>query len=106
VESSAFALSASLVSSSGVGELRDLLCGVEAVQAQILSALAKEGVEVIDPFGEPFDPMTQQAVSQKEDAEVPDGTVVEVFQKGYSMGGIVIRHATVVVSTGGPSGGA
>ena len=106
VESSAFALSASLVSSSGVGELRDLLSGVEAVQAQILAALAKEGVEVIDPFGEPFDPMTQQAVSQKEDAEVPDGTVVDVFQKGYSMGGIVIRHATVVVSTGGPSGGA
>ena len=106
VESSAFALSASLVSSSGVGELRDLLSGVEAVQAQILAALAKEGVEVIDPFGEPFDPMTQQAVSQKEDAEVPDGTVVDVFQKGYRMGGIVIRHATVVVSTGGPSGGA
>ena len=105
-ESNAVALSASLISMSGGAELGNLLSGVEAVQAQILAALAKEGVEVIDPFGEPFDPTTQQAVSQQEDAEVPEGTVVSVFQKGYSMGGIVIRHATVVVSTGGPSGGA
>jgi molecular chaperone GrpE len=105
-ESNAVALSASLISMSGGAELGNLLSGVEAVQAQILAALAKEGVEVIDPFGEPFDPMTQQAVSQQEDTEVPEGTVVSVFQKGYSMGGIVIRHATVVVSTGGPSGGA
>jgi molecular chaperone GrpE len=106
VDSNAFALSASLVSSSGAGELRDLLSGVEVVHAQILAALGKQGVEVIDPLGEPFDPMTQQAVSQQEDAEVPDGTVLSVFQKGYSMGGLVIRHAMVVVSTGGPPGGA
>ena len=64
--------------------------------------LGKEGVEVIDPFGQHFDPATQQAVSQREDTEVPEGTVVDVFQKGYSMGGRVVRSAMVVVSTGGP----
>ena len=41
---------------------------------------------MIDPFGEPFDPMTQQAVSQQEDARCPEGTVVAVFQKGYEHG--------------------
>ena len=87
------------------GEAGHLLSGVEAVHAQIVGALAREGVEIIDPLGEPFDPMAQQAVSQQEDTTVPDGTVVAVFQKGYGMGGIVIRHATVVVSTGGPTGG-
>jgi molecular chaperone GrpE len=106
VETSAITLNASLVSSSGAEELRSLLSGVQAVRAQILAALDKQGVEVIDPLGQPFDPMTQQAVSQHEDAEVPDGTVVDVFQKGYSMGGVVIRHAMVVVSAGGPPGGA
>ena len=104
--SNSVALSGSLFSTSDGGELASLLSGVEAVLAQILAALDKEGVEVIDPLGEPFDPMTQQAVSQQEDTEVPDGTVVDVFQKGYSMGGLVIRHAMVVVSTGGPLGGA
>jgi molecular chaperone GrpE len=84
------------------GDLKHLLAGVEAVHAHILAVLSKEGVEVVDPFGKQFDPNTQQAVSQKEDAEVPEGTVVDVFQKGYSMGGRVVRSAMVVVSTGGP----
>ena len=37
------------------------------------------------------------------DAELPEHTVVEVYQKGYALGGRVIRPAVVVVSTGGPS---
>jgi molecular chaperone GrpE len=85
------------------GDLKHLLAGVEAVYAQIVGVLGKEGVTVIDPTGEHFDPMTQQAVSQKDDPSVPEGTVVEVFQKGYSLGDRVIRSAMVVVSTGGPT---
>lgn len=85
------------------GDLKHLLAGVEAVHAQILGVLAKEGVEVVDPLGGVFDPITQQAVSQKEDPQVPEGTVVEVFHKGYSLGGRVLRSAMVVVSTGGPA---
>ena len=57
---------------------------------------------MIDPVGEPFDPMTQQAVSQQEDPTVPEGTVIAAFQKGYEMGGRIVRPAMVVVSTGGP----
>ena len=72
--------------------------------AQLLGVLGKEGVEIIDPAGEPFDPVAQQAVSQKQDDSVPEGTVVDVFQKGYALGGRVIRSAMVVVSTGGPHG--
>ncbi len=84
------------------GDLVHLLSGVEAVHAQVITILGKEGVGLIDPFGQPFDPTTQQAVSQQEDADVPEGTVVAVFQKGYQMGGRVVRPAMVVVSTGGP----
>lgn len=84
------------------GDLVHLLSGVEAVHAQVIGILGREGVEVIDPFGQAFDHNTQQAVSQQEDAEVPQGTVVAVFQKGYQMGGRVVRPAMVVVSTGGP----
>jgi len=84
------------------GDLVHLLSGVEAVHAQVIGILGKAGVGVIDPFGEPFDPTTQQAVSQQEDEAVPEGTVVAVFQKGYEMGGRVMRPAMVVVSTGGP----
>jgi molecular chaperone GrpE len=84
------------------GDLKELLRGVEMVHAQILDVFTKEGVEVMDPFGQAFDPSAEQAVGQKEDAEVPEGTVVDVYQKGYKMGGKVVRPAMVVVSTGGP----
>ncbi len=34
---------------------------------------------------------------------MPEGTVVEVYQKGYEMHGKVVRSAMVVVSHGGPA---
>ncbi len=85
------------------GDLKQLLEGVEMVHRQMLDVLKKEGVEVIDPFGQPFDPAVHQAVGQREDESVPEGTVVEVYQKGYELAGKVVRPAMVVVSTGGPS---
>lgn len=86
------------------GDLGHLLAGVEMVQKQIVDVLGREGVEVIDPFGEAFDPNLHHAVSQKEDPSVPEHTVVEVFQKGYRMHARVLRPAMVVVSHGGPAG--
>jgi molecular chaperone GrpE len=85
------------------GDLDHLVKGVESVHAQILGVFTREGVDVIDPFGQAFDPTVHQAVNQVEDPEVPEHTVVEVFQKGYAMGGRVVRPAMVVVSTGGPA---
>ncbi|PKQ20217.1 MAG: nucleotide exchange factor GrpE [Actinobacteria bacterium HGW-Actinobacteria-6] len=85
------------------GDLEQLLKGVEMVHQQVIDVFGKEGVEVIDPFGAEFDPQLHHAVSQREDLEVPDGTVLDVFQKGYSLGGRVVRPAMVVVSTGGPA---
>jgi molecular chaperone GrpE len=85
-------------------ELDQLLKGVEMVRDRILGVFSKEGVEVVDPFGSVFDPHEAQAIGQREDAEFPEHTVVEVYQKGYRLGGRVVRPAMVIVSTGGPSG--
>lgn len=84
-------------------ELDHLLKGVEMVRTRILAVFEKEGVTVIDPFGAQFDPNLHQAVGQREDADVPDHTVVEVYQKGYLLGGRVIRPAMVLIATGGPA---
>ncbi len=83
-------------------DVEHLITGVTSVHAQIIGILGKAGVSVIDPVGQAFDPSNQQAVSQLEDPTVPEGTVVEAFQKGYEMGGRCVRPAMVVVSTGGP----
>ncbi len=83
-------------------QLSQFVEGVSAVHAKLLAVLAKEGVEPLDPAGEPFDPLAHQAVGRVEDKDTYDETVAQVYQKGYKMGDKVIRTAMVTVTYGGP----
>ncbi len=77
--------------------LRD---GVDMVLRQTRDALAKMGVEEIDPLGQPFDAELHNAVMQGTAEEGEPGTVCMVLQKGYRLGSRVIRHAMVKVVAG------
>ncbi|MBR3385795.1 MAG: nucleotide exchange factor GrpE [Atopobiaceae bacterium] len=81
--------------------LKQFSDGVVAVRAKMLDILSHESVEMIDPAGEPFDPLAHQAVGRVENADVYEDTVADVYQKGYRMGGKVIRPAMVTVTFGG-----
>lgn len=83
-------------------QLKQFVEGIDQVHTKMVAALQKEGVEVIDPAGEPFDPMAHQAVGRSENKDVYDETVDQVYQKGYRMGDKVIRSAMVTVTYGGP----
>ena len=74
-----------------------LLAGVKLVHKQLMEALEKRGVTVIDRPGEKFDPTLENAVLQGTADEGEPGTVCAVLQKGYKMGDQVIRHAMVKV---------
>ena len=87
--------------SEGDEVAKQLADGVSAVHAKVISVLEKQGVSVIDPAGEPFDPNDHQAVGRVENADVYDETVNDVYQKGYRMGGKVVRPAMVTVTYGG-----
>lgn len=80
----------------------NLLDGVKAVRNKFLEVLVKNGAEVIDPAGEAFDALEAQAVAMVDNPDIPDETVIDVYQKGYKLGGKVIRPAMVTVSQGGP----
>ena len=80
---------------------KQLVDGVSAVHAKVVGVLEKQGVEVIDPAGEAFDPMDHQAVGRVENPDVYDETVADVYQKGYRLGGKVVRPAMVTVAYGG-----
>ena len=69
--------------------------GFEQVQASLVSLLEKEGLERIDPAGEPFDPSEADAVAHEEG----DGkqVVAEVLRPGYRWKGRVVRPAMVRV---------
>lgn len=88
-------------SAEGNEVAQQLVDGVSAVHEKVVSVLEKQGVEVIDPAGQPFDPMDHQAVGRVENADEYDETVADVYQKGYRMGGKVVRPAMVTVTYGG-----
>lgn len=79
-----------------------LLGGITAVYAKLNEVLVKEGVEIIDPVGQPYEALEAQAVATVDNPNVPDETVEQVYQKGYRMGNKVIRPAMVTVAVGGP----
>jgi molecular chaperone GrpE len=79
-------------------ESKGLRDGVSMVLELMLGVLTKEGLEVIDPGGEPFDPEHHEAMMVVETSECPEDTVVGVVQKGYRFRGVLLRPAMVRVS--------
>ena len=75
----------------------NLMTGVKMISKQLMDALEKRGVTVIDRPGEKFDPNLENAVMQGTADEGEPGTVCAVLQKGYRMGDFVLRHAMVKV---------
>lgn len=73
--------------------------GVEMIAKQLLDALSRHSLEVVNPIGEVFDAEVHNAAMQSpaEDGQEP-GTIVDVFQKGYKMKGKMIRYAMVRVA--------
>ncbi len=68
------------------------------MQAELVAAMARVGVEGYSPKGEPFDPNVHEAMAQQPVDGAESGTIVEVFQSGYRLGDDVIRPARVVVA--------
>jgi molecular chaperone GrpE len=77
-----------------------LVDGLRLTERKLRGVLAKHGVEVVDPAGMPFDPKLHEAVQKTPSAEHPPGTVVAVFEKGYTLNGRLLRPARVLVAGG------
>ena len=72
---------------------------VAPVQSQLLDTLVKQGLERIDPAGEPFDPNFHEAVMHEpaDGDDDPGSVVAEVLRTGYAWKGRVLRPAMVKV---------
>ncbi|AYC99407.1 nucleotide exchange factor GrpE [Neorhizobium sp. NCHU2750] len=82
--------------------LTTLLEGVEMTERAMLSALERHGVKKIDAEGEKFDPNFHQAMFEVPNPAVPNNTVIQVVQAGFTIGDRVLRPAMVGVAKGGP----
>jgi len=73
-----------------------ILEGVRKIKDAFLRILAGLGVEEVPGKGEAFDPAYHEAIGVVEGEE--DGTIAEVYQKGYKVGDFLVRPARVAVT--------
>src|SRR4029453_9630856 len=82
--------------------LKSFLDGVEITERELLNVLERHGVTRIEPLGQRFDPNCHQAMYEVQNADVPEGTVVDVMQAGTTMGAPCLGPSWVGVPKGGP----
>lgn len=74
--------------------------GMELTLKLMIDTLAKNGVEQLNPIGEPLDPNYHQAITMVPNPEMEPNTVMDVVQKGYALNGRCVRPAMVIVVAG------
>lgn len=82
-------------------EFKHFLQGVELINRQLGGLVEGLGVEVIPTVGHLFDPHVHEAVSTEERSDVDPDTIVQEMQRGYRLGGTLLRPAMVKVATRG-----
>lgn len=74
--------------------------GIKLVAGQLISVLARFGLQPIDAKGQKFDHNLHEAISRIDSDQVPEDHVVEQVRKGYMLDSKLLRAAQVVVSGG------
>lgn len=79
-------------------DIQAIVEGTELTLKSLMDALKRHQVDSVYPEGEPFDPQFHQAMTAIENGEVEPNTVLNVFQRGYTLHGRLVRPAMVVVA--------
>ena len=73
--------------------------GIELIYSQLSGVLQQVGVKPIMTEKTTFDPYLHEALLKVESSQ-PANTILEEFQRGFTLHGQVIRHARVKISSG------
>ncbi len=79
-------------------QFKTVIEGIELTLKSFSDTLERHKVVAVDPMGEPFDPQLHQAMTMVESPDAEPNTIINVFQKGYTLHGRLVRPAMVVVS--------
>jgi hypothetical protein len=63
----------------------------------MVEAFRSLGVEAVPGPGNLFDPEVHEAIMREEKDDVPDGTVLKEFRRGFKLGSQLLRAAMVQV---------
>ena len=71
--------------------------GIEMLYANLMDSLKKDGLSEIKAEGS-YDPYSHE-IMQTRESEQKEGSILEVVRKGYQIGGIMLRPASVIVAS-------
>lgn len=71
---------------------------LQGLYKQMVDIMKGLGVDAVETVGSLFDPELHEAIMREPNDEVPDGTVIMEFRKGFRMGERLLRPAMVKVS--------
>jgi len=74
--------------------------GMQLIYRKLSAILESECVTGIEAMGQEFDPFEHEAIAYQTSEDKPEGTIIEVTQKGYKLHGRILRPARVVVAKG------
>lgn len=83
------------VEAADVASMRE---GLSLTLRSLLKIAESNGLQQVDPVGQPLDPERHHAVSMVDAPNSEPGTVVSVMQKGYVLNGRLLRPALVSVA--------
>ena len=73
------------------------------IAQQLWDTLERQGIQVVDPMGQPFSPEFHEAVHRVENSDLEPGTIASVLARGYLCNGRLIRPAMVGVVAEAPT---
>lgn len=88
---------ADVAAGTGAGSGEGLAQGIKAVREKMIGILARHGFTPFAPLGEPFDPMTQEAMALMPHPTLADNQVAQVMRRGWKVGEKMLRPARVIV---------
>lgn len=81
--------------------VQSLTEGVSNTLKAFLDSLARFGCVPFEAIGKAFDPNYHEAVMQEDSNDVPENTVLQELQKGYTLHSRLLRPSIVVISRRG-----
>lgn len=81
-------------------DLNSFVDGMKLVLSKLDDNLKKNGLEVFGEIGDEFNPEIHDALMQSESDEFEEGIISQIYEKGYKLRGVVIKHSKVIVSSG------
>lgn len=76
--------------------------GMKLIFNKLDENLTKNGLSVFAEIGEEFDPEIHNAMMKTPHVDIPEDSIVQIYEKGYKLKKHVIKHAKVIVSAGEP----